>query len=344
MIGLPIDRWGDEDQLVARIKAADLYVMARTCHPNYLELVHQIHSKGKKVALDWDDDVFRVSPLSDHYHKWGTEAFSACGLDVWIPGKNLDVERNKQNLDTVKRICEAVDMITVTTERLGLVYREFNENIRVLPNCVDLELWERLPLLRQKPEIRMGWFGGSSHYEDWLELSPILPDLFSKYPNLKLVIMGQAFKGTLKGIPEDRLEIHGWTNFHAYPYRAAKLDLDFAVIPLKESDFNAGKSPIKWIEMGALKVPAVTSLVPPYDLVAEMVPDNGIFVENRTDAWMVGISTMVDHPELRSKMGESAYLTVAQNFDINTQSALWSATYKEALTWQPRQRQPLTIS
>jgi glycosyltransferase involved in cell wall biosynthesis len=149
-----------------------------------------------------------------------------------------------------------------------------------------------------------------------------------KYPELKLVLMGSMFKGTLKGIDEDRIEFHEWVKTPAYPYKAAILDLDFAIIPLEDNIFNRCKSNIKWVEMGALSIPSVTSYISPYREYA--TENNGIYIEdNDPKAWIEGISAMVEGAKLRETMGIEARKTVEDHFDINKKYILWEEAYKK---------------
>ena len=101
------------------------------------------------------------------------------------------------------------------------------------------------------------------------------------------------------------------------------------IIPLVDNVFNRCKSPIKWIEMGALEVPCVTSYVSPYKEIA--TEGNGVFVDNDKDAWIEGISMLIEDPILRAKIGGEAQRTVAAQFDINTQWTQWRDAYEGLL-------------
>ena len=176
----------------------------------------------------------------------------------------------------------------------------------------------------------MGWFGGASHFEDWALLGDVLPEVMELEPRLKLVIMGEKFKGALKDVPPERIEHHLWGSVMAYPYRAAILDLDFGIIPLRYTPFNMCKSPIKWIELGALGVPAVTSFVPPYSGIA--TEENGLFVENNEPgAWKKGILQMAQDPAARVRFGGEARKYVETNFDIEKNAYLWVDAYKSLI-------------
>lgn len=339
---MSIAKFDNPFESTKKMDEADVVMVQRVTDPLMLEIIEAYKDSGKKIVLDWDDDIFSVSPLMPVWSEVGTEEYSTeingKKIDVWKDGVNFSLKENRVRVDAIKRICEAVDMITVTTEQLGDVYRKFNANVRVLPNCVDLNIWEKLPLKDHSPALRIGWFGGYSHFEDWTIIADAVAEIMHAYPYAKLVILGQIFPSTLKKVSPSQIEGHEWCHIYAYPYKAASLDIDFAIIPLQDKTFNHGKSPIKWIEMASLGIPAVTSYVSPYAEVMDLVPDNGIFVEdNTTEGWVKGISEMIENVPLRQTMAEAAYKTVQENFDINTQFHQWVNAYEEVLTWQRRQ-------
>lgn len=327
----------------------DLYAIAHPDEAVYLKMIELAHTMGKKVVVDWDDDVFHVSPLTHQYNRFGTEDVTieqdGKPVELWKDGKTFNkqnrttfsIARNRERLENVKKICEMADLVTVTTAALAEVYLEFSP-VTVLPNCPDMRFWKKLPFVPRMDEIRVGWFGGDTHYQDWCVMFPALARAMAKYPQLKLVIMGQLFSGYLKDIPPERIEVHPWVHFEAYSYKAAILDLDFAVIPLADMGFNYGKSPIKWIEMAALRVPAITSYIGPYREMMDIVPENGIFIDdNDPEAWQQAIDVMVEEREFREAMGRQAHRSVRERFDINVQYPLWVKAYEEVLRGDPVQ-------
>ena len=177
----------------------------------------------------------------------------------------------------------------------------------------------------------MGWFGGNSHYEDWRAIvAPLIRNFMATNPHVTLVIMGEKWGSLLQGIESSRIEFHPWVHIEAYPYKAALLDLDFAVIPLVDNDFNNGKSTIKWLEMGALEVPAVTSFVEPYNKLMDLVPDNGIFVDgNGAKGWYEGMNMLARDAELRKRMGKAAYQTVEKFYNADETWKLWLKAFEE---------------
>jgi glycosyltransferase involved in cell wall biosynthesis len=324
----------DDNKTLERLMSADIVILPRLWGISPLRCIRELNPKAK-IVLEYDDNLFEVSPMSPHYVDHGVEE-----VDIVLPGDkapkplwknlmNIDIPKNILRRDETIQAMGEADLITTTTPILAGILGQHNKNVAVLPNLIDRSLWQKLPL-RPHRGFRMGWFGGSSHYEDWLLLQEVLPRLMAENPDITLVLMGTKFDGTLKGIPKERIEFHGWVPTAAYPYKAAILDLDLALIPLQDTAFNASKSAIKFLEMSSLAVPSVVSFVSPYKELA--TEDNAMWIEdNSPEAWYKGISEMVHNPLLRSKTALEAELMIRRDHDIQKKAHLWIRAYENLL-------------
>lgn len=330
-----VEKGDSEDDIALKLMWADICVTPRVFDEKFCEAIGGFKKLGKKVIVDWDDHFFKVDPLSPHYKDFGTEnhshPYKGGTLDIWIDGKNIDLAKNKAGLERAKKAMSIADMVTTTTPVLANVFKEFNPNVKVLPNLVDLTLWQKLPFQAHEG-IRMGWTGGYSHFEDWKILAQVLPEFMRVNPSVTLVLLGQKFDGTLIGVDPKRIEYRGWCPTPAYPFVSAILDLDFAVIPLVDTDFNNCKSALKWIEMAALEVPAVSSFCSPYAEMMDLAEDNGMFVEaNSPSGWLLAMNKMAQDHELRHHMGKAARKTVEINFDCDKKWPLWVEAYESLM-------------
>jgi glycosyltransferase involved in cell wall biosynthesis len=290
-------------------------------------------AKGVKVVVDHDDNMFDISPMSPHYRDFGLEDIYVQGRDgksqpMWIDGENFCIADNQVKIDGFKRSLEACDMVTTTTEILAKVYREYNDNVKVLPNCIDPDLWKSLPLVKEDSgQIKLHWGGGSSHVEDVMMVNDALILILKKYPHVKLTLAGCKWEGSLEGVRKDQIEFIPWTPTPAYPYRMAINNPDISFIPLVGNQFSACKSNIKWVEMASLGVPSVASFVSPYKESYDGA--NGVMVENTTEAWYEGLKLLITDPILRASMGAKAQKTAHEHFNINKQYVLWEQAYEE---------------
>lgn len=312
---------------------SDVFVFARPSDRQSIEMMRILRDEGKRIVVDYDDNLWEVSPFSDHYGDFGTEEVKVqvsdgSWMDVWMDGKNIKIEDNKRTLAMVEEAVAMADMVTVTQPGLAEAFAKFNKNVVSLPNCVDLNVWKKLKLQR-RDDVRLYWSGGSSHYQDWLILQDVLPVIFDRYKNVKLVIMGTVFEGTIKHLDKARIERHGWVHTQAYPYKTAIIDADISLIPLEENQFNKGKSNIKWVEQASLSIPSVCSDVTPYADWNNGV--NGVYVANTTQDWVDGISTLVEDSIVRARLGGEARTTVEMHNDIDRMKFEWIKAYRSLL-------------
>lgn len=326
---------------------SDVYLIQRLAGERLINKIREfvVGSNLKaRIVVDHDDDIFNVSPMSNHYVDYGTKEIKIVHnqkiIHEWKDGVNIDIKKNQERMDEVKKTVEKADLITVTTDRLANVFKVYNPNIRVLPNCVDLSQWNRLDIRRKnQDEIRIAWAGGHSHWEDLFMIREPLRDIAAKYPNVKILMVGYMPVSMQKDYRPGQIEFCPWVETPAHPYRLAALDIDIAVIPLAQNEFNSSKSTIKWVEFSSLEIPSVTSYVAPYDTIQDTDDvDKGVFVDkNDPQAWFEGIELLIRNEELRKKYGRIAREFVKQNYDINTQYRQWISAYEEVLSGHPVQ-------
>ena len=328
----------DNPSLISNKLDCDVFVIPRMHEKVWIETCNALRkANGTKIVVDHDDNMFEISPLSNHYRDFGWHEVQIRNNGecqwLWKDGENgFDV---KKNVEKSKGFCDALsmcDMVTVPQPILGELYKAYNDNIKVLPNCLDFSLWKKAEM-KPHEEIRLFWSGGSSHYEDWNLLEDVLPVVMEKYPDVHLHIQGTAFTGTLKACPEERVHINSWAPYQALPYICAIRDPDIAIIPLRESTFNRCKSNIKWVEMSALGVPCVVSNVEPYK--EHYDGKNAVMIDNNSpEGWIEGISTLVEDKILRSRIGGEALRYVKDNFDIDSKFKLWEDSIEDLDSWR----------
>lgn len=324
---------------------SDIYLLQRVAGQSLIRKIKEFVSECKlktKIVLDYDDNVFEVSPLSNHYVDYGIKeckiVLNGKVMHEWKDGVNIDLKLNQGRLDQVKKTLEEADLITTTTDILADVYRQYNQSIRILPNCIDLTQWRKLPIKRSNPdEIRLCWAGGHSHYEDLMLIRDPLIEIAKKYPNLKIVMVGYMPQSMEKTFAPGQVEYHDWVETPAHPYHLAALDIDIAMIPLKDTSFNRCKSSIKWLEFSALNIPSVVSYLPPYKEMADLDNgENGVFIEeNNKQNWIAGLEFLIHSSDLRKEIGQKARKTVENHYDANKRYREWILAYEEVLSGDP---------
>ena len=236
-------------------------------------------------------------------------------------------------------------MITVTTEPLADVMRQFNPNVHVLPNHVDDGLFH---VDRKRAErLTVGWAGGDSHYRDLDMIARTLRKFLVRNPDVRLHIIGADYRDVLgvshqkhfyvndrgqkrfcTGIDGETADAAhtGWSKSLMGYYQA--IDFDIGLAPLVSSTFNRSKSHIKALEYAALGIPVIASDEPPYrDFVIDGVTG---FLVKREHEWGLRLRDLVNDDAMRESMGAKAR-EHAQAFSIKKGWRLWETAYRTLL-------------
>lgn len=317
-------------------KSADAVVLQAPGHADAKALIDFYKMKGKKVIVDYDDYSFDLSPSNPRYADLGTVECSAADaqgnvLYKWKDGENgFDLQENLSKYNGFVDCVKAADLVTTTTEYLASKFRPLNPNVKILPNSIDFDLWKPV---RRKPgrenQIRIGWFGGDSHFPDLWVFRDVITRIVKKYPQVVIVIQAppvQFWKEMFAGIPPQNLEWYGWADLSLYTLFLASKDFDIGLCPLDPSiEFNKCKSSIKQFEFAAFKVPSVCQDMLPYS--ANVKDGVNGFLASTAEEWEDKLSRLIEDKQLRERMGEEAYQRVYSEHNLDKNAPLWEEAY-----------------
>lgn len=308
------------DDMASLIENADVFLMR--LNDKSIQVLQDLRKfqPNKPIILDIDDAYDDIDPLSNMYLTLGTkEVQLSDGRWLHQDGKNFSVKENQKRLDEYKQVMRGVDGIIVTTFELKAYAQEFNDNVVVIPNCINTDLFPAVSI--QKKPLRLVWAGGSSHYADLVELNTVLKDLMRKYPDLEYYHVGQMFRGIIKDLPENRVFTSPWLMPDGHGFRLATIGADIGVCPLQEIEFNRYKSSVKYYEYSALRIATVAKNMPPYsdDIVAGK---NGLLYGS-TDELRTHIEYLINNPLERITLAQNAYEYVTKYRNLKEITKDW---------------------
>lgn len=269
-----------------------------------VELSKKAKGKGLEVIYDIDDLIYRFTKDSS--------AFS-----------------HMKNVDYLREHLESSDTVVISTPTLEKILKNdfVIKNSKVVPTGINVEKYHK------------------EHYD--IHSRDVL---FTNGDSIKIAHSRndfiKLFNGFLKNHPEINFEVFGdaeeyFRDFSRYnflgslPWDEHKLFLmkhqyAFAIIPLgaeEEDDehklFSSCKSPIKYLEYGALKIPGIYSDAFIYRNVIKN-NETGKLVENTVAAWKQALEEFASNPSLRKKIADTAFEDVCQNHHIKKAAASWS--------------------
>lgn len=285
------------------LAGADVIVLQQTVDPQKISWAWAYaKEQGKLLVAELDDyiDVSKEHPLYEEHQR--------LKASIWTRG-----------------LLKVADIVTVTTDYLANAVKEYNPNVFVLGNYLDMDSWGFPPLVNTGREIRVGWHGSATHRQDLQMVKSAIFELLEKYPNMKFVYAGDGWLWKTKFFDDHpRTEYVEPVPVEQWPARLRSLRLDIALVPLLDTEFNRCKTNLKWLENSAYKIPSVLSPVVYPRTVKDGV--TGLMAETPKDFVRL-VSKLVENRSLRKKIGGNAHKEVRKNYDIKNHYQEWLKLY-----------------
>lgn len=314
---------------------ADVVVMQRVSDAAHLKLLKEIQSSGKKVGLEFDDNYFEVPETN--------------------PGREYYFHRREVLADLMKQ----ADFITVTTVPLKERYLEFNQNIYVLPNSLDIEMFDLTPkaemykvfakitktqkkmvkgeMLVQKGaelvpmmntefekiregKIVIGWGGSPTHEDDLAIVIDACSRVAKQNQNVIFLFFGYVHNAFLSKIPDGQLFMVCLAPVSYYFNMMKALRYDIGLAPVKENLFNAAKSNLKTIEYFQQRTIPVASNFTTYNSSI----NKGFLAENAEWSWHSQLRKAINlSEEEKNRILDENRKYVEENFNMKHNWKLW---------------------
>ena len=257
---------------------------------------------GTKIILDFDD-MIKVTRDNPHYkdHK------------IWDASPIL------------QSFAKFADGITTTGEHLAKYLRTLNKNVFILPNYMDLEYWQYPIKKNTTDKVRICYVGSVTHLMDIKMIAPVLKKILKTYKDkVELVMVGDLrWREVFKGF--DNVDCLLGVPFDSYALRLNGLMMDIGIAPLRKTNFNLCKSPIKWMENSIAGGATVASSTV-YDRVIRH-GENG-FLANNKDEWFKYLSELITNAPLRKKMHHRALGEVLKLYSLEKHIGEWERVYE----------------
>lgn len=283
----------------------------------YSALGSMARGNGKKIVFDIDDalwEIKRDNPAYNVYKKGGKPLFNfTC-------------------------IVNDVDYVTTTNSYLkNVISHNSNkrpEKIKVLPNYIDLSLYNHISPVKKAYDIQLTHFGSTTHFDDLLDNEFVkgIDKLLSDFPNVTLKFVG-AF------IPKYRMrwgsryvnafghgDIYTWINDFFPEFMD---ETDIMIVPLTDDVYNKCKSPIKWLEASSAGKVGCWANIRQY----REVIDNGKngFLCRKAQDWYKNLKYLIENPQKRKEMGQKAYEDVKNEWRIEKNIKNYADFFKKVL-------------
>lgn len=268
---------------------ADVFVFQRVDNPKSLALIMAMKERFKKpVIMDIDDYVHQVKSDNLAYK---------------------DYQPGSPTQYYAERMMGMADGMMVTTPWLKKLYQGHCKNIKILPNCMDLERTGKYKK-RQYKDIRIGYAAASGHQRDLAIAKNAIMAILEENKNVTFHIFGAKHEE----LSHPRIKRHSWVSFDRYYRKLASLGLDIGIAPLEDNYYNRAKSNLRWLEYSAYKIPTIASNVSPFARTIKHA-ETGYLAKEPMD-WYKYLSYLVKNEKLRDEIGSEAYNAVEERFNI----------------------------
>lgn len=295
------------------ITEADLVVLQRNFpghFSEYLRVVEAAHTQGKPILIDIDDNLLDLD--QDH-------------PDLLTSGTAFE-------LVPILHALRASDAVTVTTPILRDTMAKHNDHVYVLPNYLDTEIWKIKPASSgdDNTKVTLIYIGTATHQPDIDMIGQPLKKLAGRYPGkLNFIFYGTNPPRGLSSIADVSIypvETHDYQHF-AQIIQDYEADIAFA--PLRDTNFNRNKSPLKFFEYTTLGFPAVFSNVPPYIGIVEDGKTG--FLADTAEEWLEKLSSLVESVNLRKTIVKQAQTEVINSYLLQDHASEWCNVYDEVI-------------
>ncbi len=304
---------------------ANIVVFHRPDDPKKLQLARLLKQQGKKIVMDNDDT---------HNDMGGI-----------ILNEFFNQKRVEKGLESIRHILDAfaveADLITCSTQTLADEFKKLNDNVVVLPNCVDPFYFDE-PMRNEGEKIRIGITGSIGMSNDLKALEPIFKH-YEDDPRVQLVFfslpadpkknpfIANAYSNEYQILDSMNVEWHATINMDKYYDKLNSLKLDIMVIPRTDNYFNRCKSNLKFLESSMFEIPCIAQGFEDGQSPYQVNPEDAKYMKVviKAEDWIPAIEELINDKEKRREMGRLAREYVIANYNIEDHAEKWEKAYGE---------------
>ena len=288
---------------------------------NPVQLMKAYKKQGTRVIWDIDDDYWAVDPHN--------------------PSKFVS-NVNKDQYEDLIRECDAVVTPSpVLAKKIKKLVK--NKKVYICPNAIDFDDYKERP--HEHDELLIGYMGAASHWKDLQIIVPVLEKLHEKYDFTFVIygMTGEPLEAAMYGYqkmlnsglqPEqtdyynealafyDKLKNLKMVHIPFYPPEVhpsalSRADFDIGLAPLADSEFNRGKSNIKFYEYAAVGTAVLASDVEPYKQEVDYR------AKNTFEDWYNKLEKLIVDENFRKDLAKKQQDWVKENRDVKKVAIDW---------------------
>ena len=272
------------------------------------DVVSTARNRNIPIIFDTDDLVF-INQLERYFPFW----------DDLSSIQKAEYSIMTQQLELTAKAC---DYISCSSEIIAEYASYLKKPSYVMRNFV-LEASSSIHCCKKKQDKdgirRIGYFSGSNtHDSDFNWIAPFLGQLLSRYPQIRLTIMGHFQADDFIMGNKKQIDREPYSDYDGY--LAALNSCDIALAPLScKNDFTRAKSAVKFLEAGLMRVPVIATPIP--EMIYYITHGKNGWLPRDQREWITCLNHVINISKV-NKAGEEAYrsvLSMGSDIAIGTQ-------------------------
>ncbi|MEI8017437.1 MAG: hypothetical protein WCH39_04505 [Schlesneria sp.] len=230
-------------------------------------------------------------------------------LQPWSPIGEAWLDRTVQEL-YLKWLVTS-DGVQTSTSYLAKKWRERGTTeVAVFPN--QLVAVDPLTEVPDRP-LTIGWGGSPGHFADWYQLAPLLIQWLAEHPDVHLSVMTHELAHSFVPLDPHRYHFTRFGSLNDYVQFLSSLDIGLA--PLIPTDYNRGRSDVKFLEYASQGVAGIYADLEPYQ--SSVVHGVTGLLSQSPEQTIEHLESLRTDPAFRIRLGKQAHEYVLQHRQLS---------------------------
>ncbi|HEX3881225.1 MAG TPA: glycosyltransferase family 4 protein [Stellaceae bacterium] len=203
-----------------------------------------------------------------------------------------------------RRLAALADLVVVGNSWLAEVWRQWTDNVAILPTGVDTDRYTVEPL-PERPVI--GWIGTSGNLPYLEALAPAFGEIVRRFPETVIAVCCDR-PPRFSGLP---VRFVPWSEAAEAPFLAS---IGIGVMPLADGPWERGKCSFKMLQYMAAGRPCVVS---PVGMNNDILAQGEIGRAAATSLeWREALSSLIGDPEAAARMGLAGRKAALEHYSV----------------------------
>jgi tetratricopeptide (TPR) repeat protein len=293
--------------LPSLVDTADVLVLPFLHNWDFFPVIDQRRAAGRVTVFEANDYFYDIQPWNPIAAQW----------------------QDRSIQDEYRHFMAAADAVQTSTTELARRWGEWARRVAVFRN----HLTEVPPLtLPPSRPLTIGWGGSPGHFADWYALVPWLTRWLQAHPQVHLAVMTNEFGKPFFRLPPER---YHFTPFGSLVNYLKFLDsLDIGLAPLLPTEYNRGRSDVKFLEYASRGVPGIYADLEPYR--ETVVPGQTGLLYRTGRELLEQLDRLAADAALRLQIREQAHAYVSRQRRLAENIGERLAFYRSLLPGPPR--------